>query len=198
VTDLLKSIEGYRLNIRAAVRGLWNGTWDYFHFIDLMSMAIERGFTQAWYEGARIYGIEPSELTQEEHDRITQEVDKERTFIENLGQFINANLKSLGGKLAPLYDRSELWVAGYNRVRVLGSSYAAKDQKHIWVHGPTKEPCRDCTGYTGKVYRMSVWRKYGALPKSWELSCHGIHCECHLDPTNLPGNHGHPARPTGV
>jgi hypothetical protein len=194
---LLKSIEGYRLNIRAAVRSLWNGTWDYYTFMDNMSLAIERGFTQAWYEGAKIYGVNPSELTQEEHDAITAEVNKETGFVSPLGQAIMANTKVMGGKLEPLFARAELWVSGYNRVRVLGSTYASNDQKHVWVHGMTKEPCKDCTGYTDKVHRMSVWRKYGALPRAWELECHGFHCECHLDPTDLPASSGVPARPSG-
>jgi len=93
---LLKTIEGYRLNIRAGIRGLWNGTWDYYTFLDQMSLAIERGFTQAWYEGAKIYGISPGELTEEEHLRLLDEVNKETVFIANLGQAIVANSKAMG------------------------------------------------------------------------------------------------------
>jgi uncharacterized protein YbdZ (MbtH family) len=194
---LLKSIEGYRMNIRTSVRGLWSGVYDYYRFKDQMSLAIERGFTQAWYEGAKIYGINPGELTQEEHDALTAEVNKEIGFVDALGQAIMANQKAFGGKLKPLFARAELWVSAYNRVRILGSSYAAKDQKHIWNLGPTKEHCRDCSKYQGKVHRYSVWRKYNALPKAWELYCHGIHCECSLDPTDLPATPGRPPSPSG-
>jgi hypothetical protein len=194
---LLKSIEGYRLNIRASVRALWSGTWDYFEFIDQMSLAIERGFTQAWYEGAKIYGINPSELSEEEHAALTSEVNKETGYIYGLGQAINANTKALGGKLAPLISRAELWVSGYNRVRVLGSSYAAKDQKAIWRRGMTRESCVDCKRYNGRIHRMSVWRKYGAIPHAYELACRGYNCQCFYEITNLPATPGRPPSPTG-
>ena len=168
--------------------------WDYYAFIDAMSLAIERGFTQAWYEGAKIYGVNPSELTEEEHMRLTQEVNTEIGFINGLGQAIMANTKVMGGKLTPLITRAELWVSGYNRVRVLGSSYAAKDQKLVWVVGPTRESCADCQKYSGRVYRGSVWRKYNALPRSWGLTCHGYNCLCRLEATERPATPGFPPK----
>jgi hypothetical protein len=193
---LLKSIEEYRSNIRTFVRGLWNGTWDYYTFIDQMSLAIERGFTQAWYEGAKIYGISPSELTEEEHFRLTQEVNTERNYIGNIGQAIIVNSKAFGGKLEPLLSRAELWVAGYNRIRVLGSNYAARDQKQEWQYGDTKH-CGDCWNYNGRVYRASVWRKHNVLPKIYSLECRGYHCQCKLVPTNNPMSKGYPPQPRG-
>lgn len=149
---MLKTIEGYRLNIRSAVRALWSGVWGYYAFIDAMSLAIERAFTQAWYEGAKLYGINPEELTSEEHFVLTNEVNKEIGFIAGFGQTIVVNSKAFGGKIGPLLSRSELWVAGYNRIRIMGSSYAAKDQKLEWQLGATKEHCRDCAMYNGRVY----------------------------------------------
>lgn len=194
---LLKTIEGYRLNIRAGIRGLWNGTWDYYTFLDQMSLAIERGFTQAWYEGAKIYGVSPSELTEEEHVRLLEEVNKEVVFIGNLGQAIIANSKAMGGKLAPLFARAELWVAGYNRVRTMGEMYAARDQKLRFNLGMSKEHCVDCTKYNGKVYRASIWRKYDIQPRSYRLACRGYHCQCFFSPTNEPVTPGYPSRPSG-
>ena len=175
---------------------LWAGYWDYFHFLDQMSLAIEKGFTQAWYEGAKIYGIEPGELTQEEHNRLTAEVNAERAFIGNFGQSIVANSKALHGKLTPLFARAELWVAGYNRVRTLGSTYAAKDQKEEWIYGDTKH-CADCLNYNGRVYRASVWRKHNIFPQMYDLECHGYHCKCRFEATNKPANKGYPPRPRG-
>lgn len=197
VTMLLKTIQGYRLNIRAAVRALWSGTWDYYAFLDEMSLAIERGFTQAWYEGARIYGINPNELTLEEHTRLTSEVNKEIGFIANFGQTIYSNSKMNGGKLAPLLARSDLWVSGYNRIRVMASTYAAKDQKLEWRLGATLEHCADCTRYHGKVHRASVWRKNGIQPRMYDLECRGYNCQCELIPTNAPATRGSLSRPRG-
>jgi hypothetical protein len=194
---ILKNIQGYRLNIRASVRSLWNGNFDYYQFIDNMSLAIERGFTQSWYEGAALFGIKPNELTDDERNALRAEVAKERRFITPLAQAIVANSKINGGKLEPLFARAELWVSAYNRVRVLASSYAGRDRKMLWARGRTKISCQDCIRYTGKVHRMSVWRKYGALPQSYQLTCRGYKCQCSLSPTDLPANSGHPARPRG-
>jgi hypothetical protein len=196
VSMLLKSIDSYRMNIRSSVRGLWNGTWDYYAFYDQMSLAIERGFTQAWYEGAKIYGINPDELTDEEHAAITSEVDKEMGFIYGLGQAIMANAKAFGGKLAPLFSRAELWISAYNRVRIMGSTYAAKDQKQEWVYGDTQH-CGDCFNYNGRVYRASTWKKHNIYPKMYGLGCKGYHCECKFEPTDKPLNKGYPPRPRG-
>jgi hypothetical protein len=193
---LLKSIEGYRLNIRSAVRSLWNGNIDYYTFMDNMSLAIERGFTQAWYEGAKIYGVSPSELTDEEHLRLTDEVNREREFVRNLGQAINTNSKVFGGKLQPLFSRAELWVSGYNRIRILGSSYAAKDQKQEWRIGITaKVHCSSCIKYNGRIYRSSTWRKHNIQPRMYDLECRGYHCGCGFYPTNAPATPGYPPRP---
>lgn len=183
------------MNIRSAVRSLWNGNIDYYTFMDNMSLAIERGFTQAWYEGAKIYGISPAELTPEEHLRLTDEVNKEREFVRNLGQAITANSKISGGKLQPLITRAELWVAGYNRIRTLGSTYAARDQKQEWRMGATKEHCRSCQRYNGRVYRASTWRKHNIYPRMYDLECRGYNCQCDLYITNAPATPGYPPRP---
>lgn len=195
VTLLLKSMDTYRANIRTAVRGLWNGVWDYFTFLDQMALSIERGFTQAWYEGAKIYGIAPSELTDEEHNRLMSEVNKEIMFIQNFGQSIITNSKLMGGKLTPLFARAELWVSAYNRIRVLGGTYAAKDQKMEWRLGPTKEHCSSCSKYNGRVYRASIWRKHNIQPRMYELQCKGYNCECDFYPTDKPVNKGYPPAP---
>lgn len=192
---LLKSIDTYRMNIRAGVRALWTGAWDYFTFLDQMSLAIEKGFTQAWYEGAKIYGVEPGELTEEEHARLTAEVNAERTFVGGFGQAIVSNSKAFGGKLTPLFSRAELWVVGYNRVRIMGSSYAAKDQKFEWRLGPTKEHCSSCSRYNGRVYRASVWRKHNIQPRMYNLACRGYNCSCDFYLTSAPANKGYPPRP---
>lgn len=192
---LLKSIDGYRSNLRAAVRALWSGIWSYYEFIDQMSLSIERGFTQAWYEGAKIYGIEPADLTQEEHDRLTSEITTEIGFIQNLGQSVLTNSKLEGGKLSPLFARAELWVSAYNRVRVLGSTYAAKDQKMEWVLGPTHEHCSSCSRYNGRVYRASTWRRHNIQPRMYELECRGYNCLCEFVPTDKPANKGYPPAP---
>lgn len=195
---ILKSIDSYRANLRNAVRGLWSGDYDYFSFYDQMMLSIERGFTQAWYEGAAMYGVGPTELTEIERGALQAEIIKETNFIDALGQAIIARNRASGGKLEPLYTRTELWVSAYNRVMTLASTYAAADQKAEWVIGAKqREHCRDCVRYNGKVHRLSVWRKYGAVPRSYDLACRGYHCGCELRVTSSPATPGRPPSPTG-
>lgn len=194
---LLKTIDAYRMNIRNAARGLWSGEWDYFAFYDQMMLSIERGFTQAWYEGAKQYGILPSELSEGEHEALRIEVSKEISFINGLGTFVEGHNRQSGGKLSAIYARAELWVSGYNRVRVLGATYAAKDQKLEYVKGDTLISCADCKKYAGRVYRASTWRKHKIAPKMWELACHGVNCLCQFLPTDKPCTPGFPPKPSG-
>ena len=186
-TMYLKSIEGYRMGIRSSVRALWNGTWGYFEFVDAMMLAIERGYTQAWYEGAKMYGINPEDMTQAEHDRLTEEVMKETSYINGFAQAIMDNNKFMGGKLEPLFYRAEMWVNGYTRVLNIAKTLAAKDQRQIWVLNPA-EHCSSCRKLDGKVKRASYWLAH-ITPKSWALQCRG-NCKCTLEPTDKPISRG--------
>jgi hypothetical protein len=179
------------------VRGLWSGDFDYFTFYDQMMLSIERGFTQAWYEGAAMYGIKPSELTDIEHNALRSEIVKETNFIDALGQAVIARNRMSGGKLEPLYARTELWVSAYNRVMTLASTYAAADQKLEFLLGNSKEHCVDCVKYNGRVYRASTWRKYDIAPRSYRLACRGYHCRCEFVPTSKRCTPGFPPAPKG-
>jgi hypothetical protein len=57
------------------------------------------------------------------------------------------------------------------------------DIKMRWDFGDTIEHCDDCAQYVGKVFYRSQWDEAGAIPKSPELACHGIQCDCRLTPT---------------
>jgi len=175
------------MNIRSSVRALWLGVWDYFSFVDAMMLAIERGYTQAWHEGAKVYGINPEDMTQEEHIRLTEEVMKETSFINGFAQAIIGNNKFVGGKLEPLFFRAEMWVQGYTRIMNIAKALAAKDQKLQWSLHPA-EHCSSCRSLNGKVKRASYWVAH-VTPKSWSLQCRSG-CKCTLEPTDKPITRG--------
>jgi hypothetical protein len=186
---VLKNLNGYRINIRAAVRSLWNGNIDYFQFFSQMERAITRGFNQAWAEGAATQGIRPDEYTDKERERLRQEIIQESGFITRFADAIELNSKRNDGKLAPLLIRAELWVEAYNRIVNLGLAYAAKDQKLRWTLHPA-EHCKSCTRLNGKVKRASYWIEHDVFPKNWnKLACRGG-CHCSLEPTSDPLSKG--------
>lgn len=185
----MKDIKGYRLNIRAAVRSLWNGNIDFVSFFSQMQAAIRRGFTQAWAEGAAVYGVKPDEYTDAERARLAQEIVQESQYIMRFADAIEAHSKKNGGKLEPLFTRAELWIAAYDRILNLAIAYAGKDQKLRWTLHPA-EHCKSCVRLSGKVKRSSYWVEHDVYPKHWgKLICKGG-CHCSLEPTDEPLSKG--------
>lgn len=191
-----KSVTMYRKSVRDAVRGLWGGSLTLIDFYESMSAAIRRQFPLAWNEGAAQFGIGAEERSAEEEQRLTLEINTETTYITAFGHAILADSKANGGALQPLLDRADLWVNAYNRIVNLAGVMAAADQKGEWVYGDTIDHCASCSGYEGRVYRNSIWRKYleplDLMPKGHGLSCKGYRCDCTIVPTTKPITRGRP------
>ena len=190
-------IDGYKINLRSAVRLLWSAQGDWADAWLMFQSAIRRAFTQAWLEGAKAYGISEEELTAEERTRLETEIAHETSYIGKFIDAIEAGSKANGGKLTPLLQRTELWVKGYERIRQLAKVYAAKDEKQEWIYGDTVH-CEDCLRYNGRLYRASIWKKYNIQPKMYSLACHGFHCQCKLEPTDKKATPGRPPLPSGA
>lgn len=185
----LKSIENYRLGIRAAFRGLWSGAFDFFDFYAAMDTTIQRGFSQAWREGALRCGIDFDELSRDELNALRSEIVRETQFIDGVAGFIEANSRDNGGKLSVVMQRAELWIQAYDRVANRAQSMACKDQKLKWVLNPA-EHCSSCLKLEGKVKRASFWTERGVYPKAWDkLDCKQG-CKCDLVPTTEPLSRG--------
>ena len=163
----------YRTALRARVRGFWSGVFDYGEFVSGFSQDIRDGILQAWTEGTAECGIAPSEWS-------IDEVRAWETFVTTqvmqVGFFaiaIEQNTRALGGKLTPLFRRTELWINRYPEARTQAAAMACGDKKKIWVLGPTEKHCLSCRPLAGRVYRYSVWLANGALPQSPRLACGG-------------------------
>ena len=167
------TIEEYRAGIRSAVRGFWSGVGDYYWFVDAMFVVIERQIPKAYYEGAAECGITPGEITFAERLDIQRAILEQKMYVGKFADHIEQRTKALGGKLEPLFNRVEVWVQRYNEVRERAKGKACADVKAIWEYGDTVEHCRDCSNVVGRVYRMSIWDKYGWIPGSKELACGG-------------------------
>jgi hypothetical protein len=136
-------------------------------------------------------------MTDEEKDRLQLEINTQIVYVGGLADAVSANSKANGGKLAPLYDRLEMWVKQYGRIMSLAGTLAAKNQKGQWKYGDTTNHCPSCSSYAGKVYRNSVWTKWlephDMMPRGRGLACKGYLCDCSIVKTSEPVTPGHPA-----
>lgn len=193
----VKTEPAYRRSLRQAVRGLWSGEQGQWEFIDNMEYVLTRNLTKAWFDGMKLWGIAPSEMTDEEKDRLQLEINTQIMYVGGLADAISDNSKANGGSLYKLYDRLEMWVKQYGRIMSLAGTLAAKNQKGQWKYGDTTNHCPSCSSYAGKVYRNSVWTKWleplDMMPRGRGLACKGYQCDCSIVKTSEPVTPGHPA-----
>jgi len=164
----------YRTALRARVRGFWSGVFDYSEFVTGFSQDISKGITQAWTEGTAECGIAPSEWSLAEVHARTAFVTNQVLQVGFFAIAIEQNTRALGGKLTPLFRRTELWINRYPEAKMQAAALACGDRKKAWVLGPTEKHCKSCGGFENRVYRNSVWLANNALPRTRQLACGGF------------------------
>lgn len=174
----------YRAALRARVRGLWSGVFDYGEFVDGFSADIQDGITKAWSDGTKECGVLPSEWSAQEIQALALFITSQVMQVGFFAIAIEQNTRALGGKLAPLFRRTELWVNRYPEAKMQAAALACGDRKKVWVLGPTEKHCKSCGGFEGRVYRNTVWLANGALPRTFQLACSGFNCKCRLEDTD--------------
>lgn len=174
----------YRRELRAPVRGFWSGVFDYSQFLNAFGSAIDQGVTRAWFNGAAQCSIQPDELDIRELRALQAFIITQKMFLGKFADAIETGSRASGSKLSPLYHRLELWVNRYDEAFSKSAGMACANQKAIWAFGPTREHCRSCATFVGRVYRRWVWRDNGAMPQSRNLCCGGLRCRCRLEPTS--------------
>ncbi len=180
-------IQRYQAALRSPVRGLWGGVLDRGQFRQSMFNAIETGIIDAWNEGAKDCGIQPDELSEDELNTRDERIAQERSHVSEFGQAIQEGSRSNGGKLLPLFKRLDMWTNRYRDASNEAKVMACKDEKLIWILGPTEESCHTCPRLDGKVKRGSFWRKAGIRPQNppnSSIECQGWNCLCELRPTD--------------
>lgn len=182
----------YAASIRSNVRGFWSGAIPYDAFVHNMILAIDRGFTRAWNEGASECGITPADMTMEERDRLYSEINEEMAYVTDFAIAVEQASRANQGKLTPLLFRAEMWVNRYEEIRSLARSYTCADQKLRWEWNPIKEHCPHCERLNGRVYRASTWKRYNIYPRMPRLKCGGFRCGCMFIPTDDPVTPGRP------
>ena len=184
--------KSFRMNIRANVRALWKGFWSANEFDTQMRRTLERGYTAAWYEGAKEMGVLPDELIAEEIAALNAAIAQNSAHIERFTQAIQEKSQANGGRLTPLLTRSDLWVFRYEDVKHQAMMLAGKDKKLKWTLGANKDHCPSCLKQAGRVYRASTWAGYDIRPQSSRLVCGGFRCHCIFVPTDERVTPGRP------
>ena len=181
---MLKTLSGYQLNLRAAARGLWSGSVDYYSAFDQLFLAIDRGLPQAWAEGAAQCGIQPDEYSPEERVALQQAINSEKGHVDGLLTWIEQNSRENGGSLSAINGRLDVWINRYRDVVNQAKAMACADQKLRWTLGPT-EHCTTCAKLAGRVKRGSYWQAHvmPQNPPNGQLECGGWKCQCTLEPT---------------
>ncbi len=175
-------------SVRAVVRALWKGIITSAEFIRTMQITLDRGFEQAWREGALTVGITPDERTAEEDRARLELLLISLNSLAGFAAFIVKNQQPVG-KQSTVFNRAKLWINRYNEVRNLAIQMSGADKKLIWNVGPT-EHCIDCVRLNGKVKRASQWKAANIAPQSHLLNCFGSHCQCETVPTDKPLSKG--------
>ncbi len=192
-----ESEEGYGFILRRLTRALWRGDIDVVIFLAIMAVVIRAGFRAAWRSGAAAAGISFDELTPAEIGALEGEIAIDVGNLSSLALDIAGNARLLGGVLAPLLQRVELWQNRIGEIRAFALRQAAGNQKLMWVWNPLKDHCSDCLKYNGRVHRASVWEAAGIRPRAGNLACGGWHCGCSFVVTDDPAKPGRPPAPSG-
>ena len=189
----MAGIDNYRSNLRASVRGLWQGVLTTRQAKSGFDATLNRGLTRAWLEGSKECGIAEDELTQEELIARDDFIENQKEFVSDFLAVIKKNSRANKGKLTPLFTRLNLWITRYEEIKSTAKAMACKDQKLEWVLNPRKENCISCRRLNGKVKRGSFWDERGILPRvagATYLICGGWDCGCVLEPTNKAVSRG--------
>jgi hypothetical protein len=193
-----KALNDFGRSVRGLTTGLWRGDIDFATFRFSLESAISRHYENAWWEGAGRCGITRADgRNLEEQSAFDRERNIALGRIDGFADSILRRTRAEGYKLGPHLSRAAMWTNHYNRLIQIAATRACADRKFKWVLGPTREHCTDCARYAGRVYRASVWARYGARPQSRQLECGGWRCQCQLQPTDEPVTPGRPPSPTG-
>lgn len=197
----MKTQAGYLASIRTAIRGLYQGAFSFFDFVESMDASIRRGLTQAWLDAIRPLGLTLDDLTDIERARLEDVIREQMQYVIPLGEDILTGVANNVPQSTYL-QRAQLWANRYVSVTTLARSLAAADMPMRWEYGDTIDHCPDCERYEGRVYRASVWRKFlephDAMPGGKGLACEGWQCDCRLELAEGETiTRGFPPRPRG-
>lgn len=185
-----KTLADFRLNLRAQVRAYWKGLRTKDEFIVGFFNAVDRGYNQAFRQGAADCGVKPDDYPNEARTMLQEKINSQFGFIVELANDIVT--QENGGKLGSAFTRIEVWISRYGEIAQMAKGLVCGDQNMKWVLG-VAEHCSSCLKLNGIVKPASFWNSRGILPRiagADYLECKGYNCKCSLEPTDDPATKG--------
>jgi hypothetical protein len=182
----IKSETAYARQLDKDVRDLFNGKMTEREFTDRQVDRIDNQFNRAWNEGMRANGLDPKrDMTDEWAKVLDDRKVKELDYIEGYASQI-ADAGKAGGDIEPFRARVDMWSNRYNEVQDLAKVTTRPEDRFEWVEGPTSDKCDNCLALDGIVATGKDWAESGWKPQSYDLACHGYHCQCRWEQTDKP------------
>jgi len=190
LAELAGGAASYAKDIRGVARAVWQGLP--IDGYSLMWDTVGLGITDAWLQGAASCGIAADELTLEERVRRDVMINEQRGYIMGFLDWVYTHRRDGPDKLLLriVLARAALWGNRWAQAYHAAKIQACSDQKLMWVLGPTKDHCVDCSRLNGKVKRASQWQASGWQPQGSMLTCGGFRCLCSLIITDAPLSKG--------
>ena len=176
----------YRTALYNLMTDAFNGSLDRMQFGLAGRSEISTAFLNAFANGLRDGGVDPSEMSDEEKTALADEAKQERTYWTGLSNDMYGKVLPLKGSpefadaTQQMLNRIELWVnAGLRHVYDMGKLYSSLNGMKKWVYGGTVKHCASCDAAQGQVHRARTWMNY-LTPRSELCLCTGINCDCAL------------------
>lgn len=189
----------YTNELTRIVRERWMGGLDLASFETELRTTVELGLERSWATGLRDCGINPDEATEAEREILRNEIVEASNAFAGFADWLGAQVENenVGFDSARVRQRINIWANRYRSVYHAAKAMACGDKKFKWVYDPEKEHCADCAKLHGRVYRASVWAKYGIHPQHPDLECGGWLCGCRFEETDEPAWPGFPPKLSG-
>lgn len=164
--------------------------------IDQASDMIENGASDLYTQGAISAG---TSITNKDAAYAVQDFVSEQQ--DALSGFADDIVPPSGSKKDPIKKKEILSRAAMYANALLSRFWSgmvdqAPDGSLVeWMRGPTKDSCESCIEME-KLGPIPVdeFLSYNLLPQSYDLECHGYHCQCYLNLTTNPVR-GYAVRP---
>lgn len=193
ISRIEPTLDDYSEEFRALIDRAVQNQMPRHRFEQAIGEAVAAVILALFLRGVRKQG--QGSLTIGEQVAVTSQIRRQQDAIAGLAHDIfdldrydaPAVLGGAEGGISRAYRRVQLWVNSAASVFFLGETYRPNNPWLRWTLGPT-EHCSTCLRLSGQVHTASEWRASGWYPRSSELECTGLHCQCHWADVGGPSN----------
>lgn len=176
----------YEVRLSEYVAAVFNGEMDRDGLALAHRQLLRSYGYDVYLEGMRDGGVDDpaANLTDDDERRIFAFINDQLDHVTKFASDTAATraVEPLSARAAAqraINERVKLWGEAMANHGAAGEASARRNVMAWWVLGDT-DHCDDCLRYSGyKPHRLSWWLKRD-LPRSSNLACHGVNCQCTL------------------